>query len=826
MQPTFSLAYTTIRPAYVAKVVKTWNDRSSLKAHEWVVSLDGNRADCVEAARQAGMLLQQAGKGCAAYKAIVQKEPPYNCVRGWNLAASQTTGKIIITVADDFMPPENWDTQLLAVRPGWEDGEFVVKVEDGYVHDIFVLSILTRKRYEKFGYVFYPQYESMFCLPLSTPILMANWSMKALAHVQKGHKIIGSERRFGARGQGEEKRNFLTQTEVKATTSRKAETVLLSMESGREFICTPDHVWACYGGARDYERDASGKLVKMVGRYLRQSSAGRGTLYYDVAAVGRRLVRVELADDIPTGLPDNERELGWLAGLYDGEGSFPVISQSETHNPAVCAEIERLLTKYGFSFSTDRSQVTFSKEGVEQRQKVYTLTGGRKAYARFLGIVRPVRCQTAQVEKRMLTSRFGVPDRIVAIRVFKPMTVMCLTTTTQNYVASGYLSHNCDTEFGEVAKRDGVVINAQHLLFEHLHPDCQKRQRDAADLSHASKERWNRGEMLFNTRKAMNFPLDSGPTRGTPMKVQVGPSPHPGTAVTIGQPGPAPVSAAPAVKAEYCAYLQVTKNDFCLEEVCDRLREEGVNTFFMAIPDEYWFTKASVPDEEVAQVEAVATSQRSKGATVHTKRFDVSTYRFPGDALIVVEARLRNDSLSWIRSHGFDRILIVDGDELWFRGILSAIDACVREGAQSVSCRMVPVIGFPGYPVDKATDLAVVYIGGTAVFHECRTPRISPMKLPMPMVFHFTATRRTMEEIAAKMRVGGHYDDKDYLFDEWIEKVLPHIKPGFQHTWPSGHKGLHMYNPYQIWPNVRNWRPEELVQIPSSLHPFLAINPA
>jgi hypothetical protein len=540
MQPVFSLAYTTIRPNYLANVVKTWNDRSALKAHEWVVSLDTNRMDCIDAARQVGMQIQQAGTGCAAYQAIVQKEPPFNCVRGWNLAASQTQGKVIICVADDFMPPENWDTQLLAVRPGWEDGEYVVKVEDGYVHDIFVLSILTRKRYQKFGYVFYPKYESMFC----------------------------------------------------------------------------------------------------------------------------------------------------------------------------------------------------------------------------------------------------------------------------------------DTEFGEVAKRDGVVINAQHLLFEHLHPDCNKRPRDQVDLSHASKDRWDRGEILFKFRASQNFPLDDGPLAAPPPPVH-------GQPMTPSVQAAAPPAAAPtaAPSADYCAYLQVTKNDFCLEEVCDRLREEGVNTFFMAIPDEYWFTQTPVTDAEVAQIEAVAASLRAKGSTVHTKKFDVSSYRFPGDQLVKVEARLRNDSLSWIRSHGFERILIVDGDELWFKGTLSAIDACVREGIQSVSCRMVPVIGLPGYPVDKATDLAVVYIGGQAQFSECRTPRVQPVKLPMPMVFHFTATRRTREEIEAKMRVGGHYDDKDYLFEEWIEKVLPNIKPGFQHTWPSGHKGLHMYNPYQIWPNVRNWRPEELAQIPASLHQYLALEP-
>ena len=65
----------------------------------------------------------------------------------------------------------------------------------------------------------------------------------------------------------------------------------------------------------------------------------------------------------------------------------------------------------------------------------------------------------------------------------------------------------CDTEFTDVAYRYGVVIEAMHLLFEHLHPDCNKRSRDSNDVHHASKERWNSGETLYNSRKLHGFPI-------------------------------------------------------------------------------------------------------------------------------------------------------------------------------------------------------------------------------------------------------------------------------------------------------------------------------
>jgi len=526
--PTFSLAYTSVRPQMMRTLFETWNARAILNQHEWVISVDGGDQASIDTARE----LSQVRPGVSA---VIQTMPPFNCVRGWNLAAEHTTGKVIIAVADDFSPPAGWDKALLDLKPGWEDEEWVVHTEDGYVHDIFVLGIVTRKRYEKFGYIFYSEYESMFS----------------------------------------------------------------------------------------------------------------------------------------------------------------------------------------------------------------------------------------------------------------------------------------DTELTMVAHRDGVVLEAPQLLFEHQHPDCGKRARDHVDAKHASTDRWNRGQMLFNFRKAQGFPLDAGPKAAAIVSAPA--------AVVAAPALPAPVPGADGFA--WAAYLQVTKDDFCLFEVCQRLVEEGVKAFFFAVPDEYW-NGTVTPESDIEQVRRTGqllTEANQGQVTCNIRVFDVSACRFTGDTRLRTETRVRNDSLAWIRSYSYRHILIVDGDELWLQGTLATIATYVKQGVLTISSPMVPVIGLPGYPVDRATDTAVVYIGGNAIFQECRSPHIKPVQLSRPHVMHFTATRKTMEEIVVKLRQSGHYDDPQYLFEEFIEKVLPNIKPGFTHKWPTGHVGLHFYLPYQIWNSVRQWRPEELVHIPKSIWPYLAL---
>jgi glycosyltransferase involved in cell wall biosynthesis len=516
--PTFSLAYTSVRPALVPQIVKLWEERAKFKDIEWVISVDAGNDATIQAVEKLRDSTERAGKRPIK---LVINEGRKNCVDGWNAAAAGTTGKVIIAVADDFVPPPNWDEELLKLQKDWIDGEYVVHVNDGFVGHIFTLAILTRKRYDRFGYLWYPGYESMFV----------------------------------------------------------------------------------------------------------------------------------------------------------------------------------------------------------------------------------------------------------------------------------------DTEFGDVALRDGVVIEAMHLLFEHMHHANGKRPKDAADANHENDVRWKRGETLYNFRKHRGFPVDMGPKA-----VKDEGSPIPAT-------------------RQYVAYLQVNKDDICLYETCYRLFEEGVKTFYFSVPSEYWDGRKTSQEDYASVADVAGRLNQVPGIKVNTKIFKVPMYRFPNDTRIDTETRLRNDALAWIRADGHKDIIIVDGDELWLPGTLAIVDSIVAQGHIAVSTAMVPVIGLPGWPVDKATDVAVVYIGGACQFKACRTPLAQQIVIDRPQIIHFTGTRKTMEEIIAKHRTSGHYDDPDYLFEEWIEKVLPNIHPDHVPTWSHGGvPGYHMYRKFQIWPRVRRWRPEELAAIPDSLKQFIAQN--
>ena len=268
---------------------------------------------------------------------------------------------------------------------------------------------------------------------------------------------------------------------------------------------------------------------------------------------------------------------------------------------------------------------------------------------------------------------------------------------------------------------------------------------------------------------------------------------------------------------KYAGYIQATKDDFCLFEVCKRLFDEGLNDFFFSVPDEYWNGRIT-PSEDVAQVDAVAKQLNDLGANALVKVFGVRKHRKPGLRLIDVETHVRNESVMWIRESGFDHIVIIDGDELWKRNyFLNMKKYIASTNPSSVALGMIPTIGLPGYPVDGATDMATAYIGPGVEFIECRKPSgPRPVELvDVRGIIHFTATRRTMQEIIDKHRTSGHYDDPAYDFEGWIANTLPNAKPGLRNA--------HMYRPYQIWKSVRDWTQDELDQIPLSIHPYLGI---
>lgn len=78
-----------------------------------------------------------------------------------NNAARVARGNIFIVVSDDFDCPERWDEQILKATEGKTD--WIAKTPDGIQNWIITMPIMDRVYYNRFRYIYYPEYLHMFC---------------------------------------------------------------------------------------------------------------------------------------------------------------------------------------------------------------------------------------------------------------------------------------------------------------------------------------------------------------------------------------------------------------------------------------------------------------------------------------------------------------------------------------------------------------------------------------------------------------------------------------------------------------------------------------
>lgn len=245
-----------------------------------------------------------------------------------------------------------------------------------------------------------------YCNPPEAPIWMGDLSFKPLGEVRVGDEVIGwaDGDDFGRRAyKRKHKRQTLRRARVLAIHKRRAPLVKVTFASGRTLRCTADHRWL---------------------------SANKNKDYFTVARVGHSLCRV--VDPTPALPSEKARVAGWLAGIWDGEGTGCRVAQYRDANPEVWQAIQDRLCALSFSHTP--------------RDKSIYLTGGRNEYVRFLNWVQPVKRE--RFEKEILLGRFRIPDRIVSIEPDGEDEVISMTTSTGNYVAWGYASKNCGARPG------------------------------------------------------------------------------------------------------------------------------------------------------------------------------------------------------------------------------------------------------------------------------------------------------------------------------------------------------------------------------------------
>lgn len=169
--------------------------------------------------------------------------------------------------------------------------------------------------------------------------------------------------------------------------------------------------------------------------------------------------------------PSDEWRKGFLAGIFDAEGSYSrgILRISNT-DPAIIDTLRAALTRFGFTFAVelvDRSPpVTYIR-----------LRGGLREHLRFFHTVDPAITRKRTIDG--VAIKGNVPLRVSAVEplgVDLPM--FDITTGTGDFIANGVVSHNCfarnthtylDLDYGEDFNSQIVVkVNAAELLRKEL----------------------------------------------------------------------------------------------------------------------------------------------------------------------------------------------------------------------------------------------------------------------------------------------------------------------------------------------------------------------
>ena len=87
-----------------------------------------------------------------------------SAVGAWNYAAEKSYGDILFILADDFFSFPHWDTKVREVFADKVNEEAVVWINTGckYDEEFMTHHLLTRKYYQRYGYILFPEYTSQY----------------------------------------------------------------------------------------------------------------------------------------------------------------------------------------------------------------------------------------------------------------------------------------------------------------------------------------------------------------------------------------------------------------------------------------------------------------------------------------------------------------------------------------------------------------------------------------------------------------------------------------------------------------------------------------
>lgn len=249
-----------------------------------------------------------------------------------------------------------------------------------------------------------------FCLPLDAPVWMGDFTFKPLSEVKVGDEVVSGPQK-NWKTESPNKHRYLQKATVTQVHRTRKDVVKVTMVSGKVLYCTPDHKW-------------------LSGRSLQER--------WVEPEVGRKFCHVV---DIPGPCPDKDKA-AWLGGIYDGEGCRCMIAQSRDHNPQVYTQIDQYLRDLGFSTTAVYKRTR--PAGVGAYESGVRFSSSLQSATNFVNWVPSLRFRAKYAARHILISKYRTYDEVAKIESCGVQDVGCITTTTGNFVAYGYMTSNCD----------------------------------------------------------------------------------------------------------------------------------------------------------------------------------------------------------------------------------------------------------------------------------------------------------------------------------------------------------------------------------------------
>jgi hypothetical protein len=123
---------------------------------EFVISIDDDDPDNVHYSGQYRRKFQAK----TGVKTTLISNANRSAIDAINNGAKSAKGDIFIVVSDDTDPIEGWDDKIVKATLGKND--WILKTQDGIQPWIITMPVMDRTYYDRFGYIYYPEYQHLF----------------------------------------------------------------------------------------------------------------------------------------------------------------------------------------------------------------------------------------------------------------------------------------------------------------------------------------------------------------------------------------------------------------------------------------------------------------------------------------------------------------------------------------------------------------------------------------------------------------------------------------------------------------------------------------